>query len=117
MTQFCSADVSNQLGISELEQYNIIRMLSKCFWVARSLQAGGEVYGIQIHWLLIIFLLVQLQIPQLAGELLRTSSVKGHVMQCSCPSKGLGFTCLKIFVLWVAEALSRYSYKVGGCKE
>jgi hypothetical protein len=29
----------------------------------------------------------------------------------------LGFTCLKIFVLWVAEALSRYSYKVGGCKE
>jgi hypothetical protein len=41
MTQFYSADVINQLGISELEQYNIIRMLSKCFWVARSLQAGG----------------------------------------------------------------------------
>jgi hypothetical protein len=89
MTQFYSADVSNQLGISELEQYNIIRMLSKCFWIARSLQEGEEVYGIQI--------------PQLAGELLRASSVKGHVIQCS-PSKGLGFTCLKIFFWWVAEA-------------
>jgi hypothetical protein len=58
MIQFYSADVSNQLGISELEQYNIIRMLSKCFWVARSLQEGGKVYGIQIHWLLIIVLLL-----------------------------------------------------------
>jgi hypothetical protein len=89
MTQFYSADVSNQLGISELEQYNMIRMLSKCFWIARSLQEGEEVYGIQI--------------PQLAGELLR-ASLKGHVIQFSCPSKGLGFTCLKIFVWWVAEA-------------
>jgi hypothetical protein len=41
MTQFYSADVSNQLGISELEQYSIIRMLSKCFWVVGSLQEGG----------------------------------------------------------------------------
>ncbi|CAK9229557.1 unnamed protein product [Sphagnum troendelagicum] len=41
MTPFYSVDVSNQLGIYELEQYSIIRMLSKCFWVAGSLQEGG----------------------------------------------------------------------------
>jgi hypothetical protein len=33
--------MSNQLGIYELEQYSIIRMLSKCFWVAGSFQEGG----------------------------------------------------------------------------
>jgi len=41
MTPFYSVDVSNQLGIYELEQYSIIRMLSKCFWVAGSFQEGG----------------------------------------------------------------------------
>lgn len=40
MTQFYSVNVSNQMGISKLEQYNIIRMLSKCLWVARFLQKG-----------------------------------------------------------------------------
>ncbi len=40
MTQFYRANVSNQMGIFKLKQYNIIRMLYKCLWVARCLQKG-----------------------------------------------------------------------------
>jgi hypothetical protein len=43
--------------------------------------------------------------------------VKGHVMQCSCPSKGLGSTSLKTFIWWVVKAFKRNSCRADGCKE